>query len=102
MAHGSARAEVEALGEIAELADTINAMIDTLATFADQVTTVAREQSLQARSVRGRVRRRKQHAVRRDAKQHGIALSRTRQRVRPSWRVASGCILRAWHGTRDP
>jgi len=35
--------EVEALGEIAELSDTINAMIDTLATFADQVTTVARE-----------------------------------------------------------
>ncbi|MGI8409051.1 MAG: response regulator, partial [Pyrinomonadaceae bacterium] len=35
--------EVEALGEIAELSDTINAMIDTLAIFADQVTTVARE-----------------------------------------------------------
>jgi HAMP domain-containing protein/CheY-like chemotaxis protein len=34
---------VEARGEIAELGDTINAMIDTLATFADQVTTVARE-----------------------------------------------------------
>ena len=34
---------VEAKGEIAELADTINGMIDTLATFADQVTTVARE-----------------------------------------------------------
>src|SRR5437763_5635687 len=34
---------VEAMGEIAELADTINGMIDTLATFADQVTTVARE-----------------------------------------------------------
>jgi HAMP domain-containing protein/signal transduction histidine kinase/CheY-like chemotaxis protein len=34
---------VEAKGEIAELADTINSMIDTLATFADQVTTVARE-----------------------------------------------------------
>jgi len=34
---------VEAKGEIAELADTINNMIDTLATFADQVTTVARE-----------------------------------------------------------
>jgi HAMP domain-containing protein/signal transduction histidine kinase/DNA-binding response OmpR family regulator len=33
---------VEAKGEIAELADTINSMIDTLATFADQVTTVAR------------------------------------------------------------
>ena len=30
-------------GEIAALADTINGMIDTLATFADQVTTVARE-----------------------------------------------------------
>jgi HAMP domain-containing protein/CheY-like chemotaxis protein/signal transduction histidine kinase len=34
---------VEARGEIAELGDTINNMIDTLATFADQVTTVARE-----------------------------------------------------------
>ncbi|MBI5629304.1 MAG: response regulator, partial [Elusimicrobia bacterium] len=34
---------LEARGEIAALADTINAMIDTLATFADQVTTVARE-----------------------------------------------------------
>jgi signal transduction histidine kinase/HAMP domain-containing protein/CheY-like chemotaxis protein len=34
---------VEAKGEIAALADTINAMIDTLATFAEQVTTVARE-----------------------------------------------------------
>ena len=30
---------VEAKGEIAALADTINSMIDTLATFADQVTT---------------------------------------------------------------
>ena len=34
---------VEAKGEIAALTDTINSMIDTLATFADQVTTVARE-----------------------------------------------------------
>ena len=34
---------VEAKGEIAELADTINGMIETLAIFADQVTTVARE-----------------------------------------------------------
>src|SRR3989454_993550 len=34
---------VEAKGEIAAVADTINSMIDTLATFADQVTTVARE-----------------------------------------------------------
>ncbi len=34
---------VDAKGEIAELADTINSMIDTLATFTDQVTTVARE-----------------------------------------------------------
>jgi signal transduction histidine kinase/CheY-like chemotaxis protein/HAMP domain-containing protein len=33
----------EAKGEIAELADTINSMSETLATFADQVTTVARE-----------------------------------------------------------
>ncbi|HUE81084.1 MAG TPA: response regulator [Pyrinomonadaceae bacterium] len=34
---------VEAKGEIAELANTINNMTDTLATFADQVTSVARE-----------------------------------------------------------
>ena len=34
---------VDAKGEIAALADTINGMIETLATFADQVTTVARE-----------------------------------------------------------
>ena len=34
---------VEAKGEIAELADTINSMIDTLDIFADQVTSVARE-----------------------------------------------------------
>src|SRR5207248_11193183 len=34
---------LEAKGEIAALAHTINSMIDTLATFADQVTTVARE-----------------------------------------------------------
>src|SRR5688572_14909525 len=34
---------VEARGEVAALADTINEMTDTLATFADQVTDVARE-----------------------------------------------------------
>ena len=34
---------VEAKGEIASLADTINEMTDTLATFAEQVTSVARE-----------------------------------------------------------
>jgi signal transduction histidine kinase/CheY-like chemotaxis protein/HAMP domain-containing protein len=34
---------LEAQGEIAALADTINAMTNTLRTFADQVTTVARE-----------------------------------------------------------
>src|SRR5205823_679495 len=38
---------VEAKGEIAALADTINGMTDTLATFADQVTTVAREVGVQ-------------------------------------------------------
>src|SRR2546427_2025954 len=34
---------LEAKGEIEQLAETINNMIDTLATFADQVTTVASE-----------------------------------------------------------
>src|SRR5688572_585295 len=39
----STKMTVDVEGEIAELAETINAMTDTLATFADQVTTVARE-----------------------------------------------------------
>src|SRR5438477_250360 len=39
----SRKLTVEAKGEVAALADTINGMIDTLATFADQVTNVARE-----------------------------------------------------------
>jgi HAMP domain-containing protein/CheY-like chemotaxis protein/signal transduction histidine kinase len=40
---------LETKGEIAALADTINAMIDTLATFADQVTTVAREVGIEGK-----------------------------------------------------
>ena len=40
---------VEAKGEIAELADTINSMTDTLGIFADQVTTVAREVGVEGR-----------------------------------------------------
>jgi HAMP domain-containing protein/signal transduction histidine kinase/DNA-binding response OmpR family regulator len=40
---------VEAKGEIAALADTINAMTNTLAIFADQVTTVAREVGVEGR-----------------------------------------------------
>ena len=40
---------VEAKGEVAALADTINNMTDTLATFAEQVTTVAREVGVEGR-----------------------------------------------------
>ncbi|HAX76549.1 MAG TPA: hybrid sensor histidine kinase/response regulator, partial [Cyanobacteria bacterium UBA11372] len=40
---------LEAKGEIATLADTINEMIETLATFADQVTTVAREVGIEGK-----------------------------------------------------
>ena len=40
---------LEAKGEIAALADTINSMTDTLATFAEQVTTVAREVGVDGR-----------------------------------------------------
>ena len=36
-------------GEVAALADTINNMTDTLATFAQQVTTVAREVGVDGR-----------------------------------------------------
>jgi HAMP domain-containing protein len=41
---------VEAKGEVAELADTINNMTDTLGIFAEQVTTVAREVGIEASS----------------------------------------------------
>ncbi|MBA8885862.1 HAMP domain-containing protein/CheY-like chemotaxis protein [Dokdonella fugitiva] len=40
---------VEAKGEVAALADTINSMTDTLAIFAEQVTTVAREVGVEGR-----------------------------------------------------
>ena len=40
---------VEAKGEVAALADTINGMTDTLAIFAEQVTTVAREVGVEGR-----------------------------------------------------
>src|SRR4029079_12161253 len=40
---------LEAKGEVAALAETINSMIDTLRTFADQVTTVAREVGIEGK-----------------------------------------------------
>jgi HAMP domain-containing protein/signal transduction histidine kinase/CheY-like chemotaxis protein len=40
---------LDAKGEIASLADTINGMIETLATFADQVTNVAREVGIEGK-----------------------------------------------------
>ena len=40
---------LEAKGEVAALADTINSMTDTLRTFADQVTTVAREVGIEGK-----------------------------------------------------
>jgi CheY-like chemotaxis protein/signal transduction histidine kinase/HAMP domain-containing protein len=43
------RLAVQAKGEVAALAETINNMTDTLATFADQVTNVAREVGVEGR-----------------------------------------------------
>jgi CheY-like chemotaxis protein/HAMP domain-containing protein len=43
------RLTVESKGEVAALADTINSMTDTLALFADQVTSVAREVGVEGR-----------------------------------------------------
>jgi HAMP domain-containing protein/signal transduction histidine kinase/CheY-like chemotaxis protein len=40
---------LEAKGEVAALAETMNSMIDTLRTFADQVTTVAREVGIEGK-----------------------------------------------------
>jgi len=45
----SQKLTVNAKGEVAALAETINNMTDTLATFADQVTTVAREVGVEGR-----------------------------------------------------
>jgi hypothetical protein len=51
VANGNLRRKLalDAKGEIEQLAATINGMIDTLATFADQVTTVAREVGVEGR-----------------------------------------------------
>ncbi|MDB5753559.1 MAG: putative histidine kinase, atypical hybrid [Ramlibacter sp.] len=51
MANGNLtqRLTVQAKGEVAALADTINGMTDTLATFADQVSNVAREVGVDGR-----------------------------------------------------
>jgi signal transduction histidine kinase/DNA-binding response OmpR family regulator/HAMP domain-containing protein len=51
VANGNLRGKLtlEAKGEIAELADTINSMTDTLAVFAEQVTSVAREVGVEGR-----------------------------------------------------
>ncbi len=43
------RLTINAMGEVAQLTDAINEMIDTLAVFADQVTTVAREVGVEGR-----------------------------------------------------
>jgi HAMP domain-containing protein/CheY-like chemotaxis protein len=45
----SRKITVRAKGEVAELADTINTMVDQLATFADEVTRVAREVGVEGR-----------------------------------------------------
>src|SRR6476661_4052423 len=45
----SKKITVDVKGEIAALADTINGMIETLATFADQVTNVAREVGIEGK-----------------------------------------------------
>src|SRR5581483_3559708 len=45
----SQKITVAAKGEIAALADTINAMTDTLRTFAEQVVTVAREVGIEGK-----------------------------------------------------
>src|SRR6185312_12631391 len=51
VAQGNLRRKLtlEAKGEIASLAETINGMIETLATFADQVTNVAREVGIEGK-----------------------------------------------------
>jgi HAMP domain-containing protein/CheY-like chemotaxis protein/signal transduction histidine kinase len=45
----SRKITVEAKGEVAELADTINTMVDQLSSFADEVTRVAREVGVEGR-----------------------------------------------------
>ncbi|WP_424211485.1 HAMP domain-containing protein [Streptomyces sp. BI20] len=51
VAHGdlTKKVQVEARGEVAELADTVNTMVNTLGSFADEVTRVAREVGTEGR-----------------------------------------------------
>ena len=51
VANGNLKRKIvlETKGEVAELADTINGMIDTLAVFADQVSNVAREVGIEGK-----------------------------------------------------
>ncbi len=63
VANGNLRQKltVEAKGEVASLAETINNMTDTLAIFAEQVTNVAREVGVEGRVGRPGPRARRSH-----------------------------------------
>ena len=60
---------VDAKGEIAALADTINVMIDTLSTFGDQVTNMAREVGIEGKAGRPGARARRRGPVARPYRQ---------------------------------
>ena len=74
---------VNAKGEVAALAETINNMTDTLATFADQVTTVAREVGVEGPARRPGERARRRRYVERS---HGQRKPAGRQLDQPGAR----------------
>ena len=76
---------LEAKGEIEQLADTINGMIDTLATFADQVTTVAREVGIEGKlGGQAERARRRRHLARPDRQRQPAGGEPHRRRCAPS------------------
>ena len=83
-------------GEILELKDTINTMVDQLSSFADEVTRVAREVGTEGKPRRpGRGRGRHRHVERPDRQRelHGRQPDRARcatsPRSRPRWPTAT-------------
>ena len=79
----SRKITAEARGEIAELKDTINTMVDQLCAFASEVTRVAREVGTEGKlGGQARVRRRGRHV----ARPHGERERHGRQPDRPAAR----------------
>jgi HAMP domain-containing protein len=81
--------QVDAKGEIAALAETINFMIDTLSTFGDQVTNMAREVGIEGPARRSGPRAGRRRPVARSDRQREPARANLTNQVRSIADVAT-------------